>query len=342
MGANGQREFVLCLDTRTGKQLWSREYGPEFSYGDWGNGPRATPTIDGDFVYAIGGQGDLVCLKFADGAVVWEKSLKTDLGGQQMSGWGYTESPLIDGDKLLCTPGGPKGAVAALDKKTGDVLWRSTDFTDRAGYSSLVIGQAGGMRQYVQMTGESVAGVAADNGRLLWRFPCTNRTAAIPTPVVRDDYVYSTSGYGAGCRLLKIVADGNNKLKAEEVYANKAMTNHHGGVVLVGEDVYGYSDDGSAWICQDFKTGKVVWKEKKLGKGSLTCADGLLYCYAEKDGTCVLIDASPDGWKEHGRFTIPRQAKDRPSGAAIRTHPVVANGKLYLRDQELLFCYDVK
>jgi outer membrane protein assembly factor BamB len=341
MGADDRQEFVVCLDAHSGKNLWQTPYGQRFNNPNWGDGPRCTPAIDGEFVYGIGGQGDLVCVKLADGALVWEKSLKKDLGGQQMSGWGYTESPLIDGEKVVCTPGGPKGAVAALDKKTGDVLWRSRDFTDKAGYSSLVIGHAGGIKQYVQMTGDSVAGVAADDGRLLWHFACSNPTAAIPTPIVHDDYVYSTSGYGAGCRLLKIVSDGNNKLKAEEVYANTDMTNHHGGAVLVGEHVYGYSDKGG-WTCQEFKTGKVVWHEQKLGKGSLTCADCQLYLYAEKDGTCVLIDASPDGWKEHGRFKIPRAATDRPSGAGIRAHPVVANGHLYLRDQQLLFGFDVK
>jgi outer membrane protein assembly factor BamB len=342
MGADEKSEFVFCLDVKSGQKLWQRPYGTRFKNANWGDGPRGTPTIDGERVYGIGGQGDLVCLKLADGAIVWEKNLKKDLGGQQMSGWGYTESPLIDGDKLICTPGGSKGTLAALDKKTGDLLWRSTGYTDSAGYSSVVIGDAGGVKQYVQMTGGSVAGVAADDGRLLWRFACSNPTAAIPTPVVQGDLVYSTSGYNAGCRLVKVVADGGRKEKAEEVYATKDMTNHHGGVVKVGDYLYGYSDAKRGWVCQEFNTGKVVWSESKLSKGSLTCADGKLYLYAEKDGTCVLIDASPDGWREHGRFKIPKQTKGRPSGAGIRTHPVVANGRLYLRDQELFFAFDVK
>jgi outer membrane protein assembly factor BamB len=262
-----------------------------------------------------------------------------------MSGWGYTESPLVDGDHVVCTPGGANGAVAALNKKTGDVVWRSQGFTDRAGYSSLVVSEAGGVRQYVQMTGESVAGVAAKDGTVLWRFPRSSRVAAIPTPVCFDNFVYVTSGYGTGCALLKLTADGG-KFKADEVYANKNMVNHHGGVARVGGHIYGFSD-GKGWVCQDVKTGAIVWQERnKLGKGSLTCADGHLYCYSERDGTLVLVEASTAGWKESGRFTIPQQSKlPRPPqqrSSNFWTHPVVANGRLYLRDQELIFCYDVK
>jgi outer membrane protein assembly factor BamB len=308
--------------------------------------------VDGDFVYGIGGQGDLVCLKLADGTRIWEKNLKKDLNGQMMSGWGYTESPLVDGDKVICSPGGANGSLAALNKKTGDVLWRSKDLTEKATYSSSILATIGGVRQYVQTVSAGgqdsvggVAGVAADDGRRLWEYERPAfRTAFIPTPVVHDGYVYITGGYGAGCDLLEVKAD-NGKFEAEKVYGeNKDMQNHHGGVVLVGDYIYGYSDRGG-WTCQEFKTGKVVWKEnRKLSKGSLTCADGMLYLYAEKDGTCVLIEASPAGWKDHGRFTIPKESKARPpqGGPNIRTHPVVANGRLYLRDQELLFCFDVK
>jgi outer membrane protein assembly factor BamB len=341
MGADEQTEYVFCLDVKNGKKLWSAPAGPRLENG-WGDGPRCTPTVDGNRVYALAGKGNLVCLGLSKGDKAWEKNLPKDLGGG-VPGWGYCESPLVDGDKVVVTPGGAKGTVAALDKKSGDVLWRSKGFTDGAHYSSLVIGNAGGIKQYVQMTGMSVAGVAADDGRLLWRwqYSSQNLTAAIPTPVVQDDLVYSTAGYGAGCRLLKVVRDGESKEKAEEVYANKDMTNLHGGVVKVGEYLYGYSE-GGGWTCQDFKTGKAVWKGNKLGRGSLTCADGRLYLYSEGDGTCVLIEPSPDGWKEHGRFKIPRQTGLKRKSGHIWTHPVVANGRLYLRDQDLIFAFDVK
>jgi outer membrane protein assembly factor BamB len=340
MGADDKQEFVFCLDVKEGTKVWSVPVGERLQNG-WGDGPRSTPTVDGDFVYALAGRGNLVCLNAADGKTVWEKSLVTDLGGG-VPGWGYCESPLIDGDKVVVTPGGGKGAVAALNKKDGEVKWRSRGFTDGAQYSSLVIGNCGGVKQYVQMTGKSVAGVAADDGRLLWRHECSNPTAAIPTPIVDGDLVYSTSGYSAGCRMVKVTANGNGTLKAEEVYADKDMSNHHGGVIKVGDNLYGYSDSGG-WMCQKLADGKVVWKEnRKLGKGCLTCAGDRLYLYSENDGTCVLIEPSPDGWKEHGRFKIPEQTKLGRKGGHIWTHPVVANGRLFLRDQDLIYAFDVR
>jgi outer membrane protein assembly factor BamB len=342
MGAQDGKESLFALDLKAvpGPQskLWSALVGDLFVNG-WGDGPRGTPTVDGDHVYAIGGQGNVVCVTADSGKPVWKKSMQRDLGGQMMSGWGYTESPMVDGELLACTPGGRQGAVAALDKNTGAVRWRSKEFTDPAGYSSLVVSQAGGTRQFVQMTGDSAAGVAAKDGSLLWRFPRRSPTAAIPTPICLENDVYVTSGYGAGCALLRIGGDGA-ALKAEEVYANKNMTNHHGGVVLVEGHLYGYSD-GKGWVCQDARSGEVVWSEKKLGKGSLTCAGGQLYCYTEGDGTVVLVEADPKKWQEKGRFIIPEKTKQPRKGGHIWTHPVVANGRLYLRDQDLIFCYDV-
>lgn len=345
IGAEDDKEWLFALDTRSQKKLWSCEVGTLWKNA-WGNGPRGTPAVDGAYVFALGGQGSLICAETATGKLVWRKNLPKDLDGKMMSGWGYSESPLVDGDKVLCTPGGQKGTVAALDKKTGEVLWRSKNFTDTAAYSSLVVSEAGGVRQYVQMTGESVAGIDAKDGRLLWRYKRPSRVAAIPTPLIYKDYVYVTSGYGTGCALLKLTRQGND-FTANMVYDNKNMTNHHGGVVLVKGYIYGYSD-GKGWVCQDFKTGKIVWQERqKLGKGSLTYANGDLYCYSENNGTAVLVPASPKGWSEKGRFTLPRkEAREKyrhyNSASNIWTHPVVANGQLFLRDQDLLFCYNVK
>jgi outer membrane protein assembly factor BamB len=343
MGADDQKEYVYALDirTRTPKKLWSTEVGSIFREGH-GNGPRGTPTVDGSLLYCIGGQGELVCVDTATGERRWHTNLRDELGGKMMSGWGYTESPLVDGDKVVCTPGGSQGTLAALDKKTGKVLWRSKEFKDAAGYSSLVVMTVAGIRQYVQMTGESVAGIAADDGRLVWHFSRTSRTAAIPTPIVHENYVYVSSGYGTGCALLKISPDTGGSMKCEQVYANKNMVNHHGGVVLVGEHLYGYSD-GKGWVCQNLLTGGILWQERsKLGKGSLTYADGRLYCYSEDNGTSVLLEPTPDGWKEKGRMRIPRESSRRASSGKFWTHPVIANGKLYLRDQDLLFCFDVR
>lgn len=339
MGAEDDKEYLFAVDLKTQKKLWSTPVGKLFVNG-WGDGPRGTPTVDGDRIYAIGGQGNIVCVKADSGEPVWKKSMQDDLGGQMMSGWGYTESPLVDGDIVACTPGGKNGTIATLDKNSGEVRWRSKGFTDKAAYSSLVVSEAGGVRQYVQMTGDSVAGVAAKDGQLLWRFERKSPVAAIPTPLCFNSEVYVSSGYNAGCALLKIDKDGS-ALKADEVYANKNLVNHHGGFVHVGGHIYGHSD-GKGWVCQDLQTGDITWVEnKKLGKGSLTCADGQLYCYSESNGTVVLVEASPQKWRENGRFIIPEKTKVKRKSGQIWTHPVVANGRLYLRDQDLIFCYDI-
>jgi outer membrane protein assembly factor BamB len=339
MGAYSDKEYVYAIDAGTGKELWSAEIGPMFLNG-WGDGPRGTPTVDGNRVYAISGQGGLICVEADSGAKVWLVDLHKNLGGETPS-WGFAESPLVDGNQVVCTPGASQGALAALDKQTGKVLWRSEKLTDPAAYSSIVVAEVGGLRQYIQMTADQVVGVAAADGRLLWRSNVAhNNTAVISTPIVHQDHVYVTTGYGAGCGLLKLSPDGKGT-KAETVYTNKVMKNQHGGVVLVDDHVYGYSE-GSGWVCQEFKTGKSVWESKKLGKGSLTVADGRLYCYTEDKGTVVLAEAGPGGWTEHGRFTIPNETGQERKKGQIWTHPVVAGGRLYLRDQDLIFCYDVK
>jgi outer membrane protein assembly factor BamB len=344
MGGTGGKDYLFALEAKTGKKVWAAPLGPMFEQ-NRGDGPRGTPTVDGDRLYLITGSGNLICLQTADGKEVWRKGLRTDLGGNMQSGWGYSESPLVDGDQVVCTPGGRLGAVAALDKKTGAVTWRSKDFTDKAAYSSLVVANFGGERQYVQMTGESVAGVAAKDGKLLWRFARPSRIAAIPTPVVFGDHVYVSSGYGTGCALLKVRKDGD-KFQADQVYANRNMTNHHGGVVLLDGHVYGYGD-GKGWACQNVLKGDLAWQDnRKLAKGSVAYADGHLYCYSERDGTLVLVPATTAGWKEDGRMSLPRKSTlERPSAQSsnnVWTHPVVANGRLYLRDQDLIFCFDVK
>ena len=335
MGLLGDREHLIALNVKDGTQKWSTAIGPVLK-NDFGNGPRGTPTVDGDHVYALSGQGHLVCAKLAYGATVW-KATMADLGGKT-PGWGYTESVLVDADKVLCTPGGKQGAIAALDKRTGKVVWQSKDFTEPAHYSSIVPMEHAGKRQYVQLTEKKLVGLDAADGGVLWTSDWPGKTAVIPTPIVRDGHVYVTSGYGVGCKLVKL--DEANK--PTDVYQNTNMVNHHGGVVLVGDHLYGHSDKGG-WTCQEFKTGKVVWAEpKKLDKGAVTAADGMLYLQGEKTGEVVLVEASPAGWSEKGRFKLTPQTEQRSKRGAIWTHPVVADGKLYLRDQELLFCFDVK
>ena len=258
-----------------------------------------------------------------------------ELGGT-VPGWGYTESPLVEGNSLYCTPGGEKGTLASLDKMTGKVNWQSKDFTVKAHYSSIIAADHNGTRQLIQLTERNLVGVDSKNGNVLWKADWNGRTAVIPTPIFHNGYVYATSGYGTGCKLVKI-GPGN---KVEEIYDNKVMKNHHGGVALVDGHVYGYSD-GVGWTCQNFLSGEEVWASEKLGKGAMSVADGMLYCLEEDTGTVVLAEASPKGWNEQGRFKLAPQTQQRSNRGKIWTHPVIADGKLYLRDQELLFCFDV-
>jgi outer membrane protein assembly factor BamB len=343
MGADERQDYAIALDTNTGKKVWAKPIGPYVKNG-YGSGPRGTPTVDGEQLFVLSASGRLSCLKTGDGDKVWSVELVKDLGGAR-PGWNYAESPLVDGEQAICTPGGGNGAIAALDKMTGKVLWRSKELTDSAGYSSCVLDETAGVRQYVQQTMKGTAGIAAKDGALLW-YQANPRyaVAVIPTPIVYENYVYAVAGYKAGAALLELTPEGD-KFKVRNLYDDQArqlMDNKHGGVVRVGNFVYGWSDTGNKWVCQDLRTGKEAWSSKNLGKGSLTIADGCLYCYSEDKGTVVLALASPEGWAEKGRFTIPRQTRRREYNNNHWTHPVVANGRLFLRDQELLFCYDVK
>ena len=337
MGDKGDSSEVIALNRADGAKLWTAKVGKAGAPG-WGHfaGPRCTPTVDGDLVFAVGQYGQVACLDASSGEEIWRKDYIKDFGGE-LPEWGYCGMPLVDGKQVILVPGGKRGDLVALDKKTGELIWQSKDFTDSIHYSSPIVAEIGGVRQYIQLTDASVAGIAASDGSLLWRAPRKGKTAVIPTPIFRDDCVYVSSGYGAGSNLFRITAiDG--KFTAKEVYASKSMTNQHGGVVLVGRYLYGYSD-GKGWVCQDFETGKTIWAEKeKLGKGSITFADGMLYLREEGGkGTVALIEATADGYKEHGRFDQPDRS-DKNSWP----HPVVIGGRLYLRDQDVLLCYDVR
>jgi outer membrane protein assembly factor BamB len=326
-------EQLIALDAVKGTPVWATPLGGLYRHKK-GDGPRGTPTVNENRVYGMGGHGVVICANAADGKVVWTKAMK-DFGGRA-PGWGYSESLLVDGDKVLCTPGGSEGAILALNKVTGEKIWQTKEFTAPAHYSSIIAVDYAGQHQYIQLTVNAVVGVSAKDGKLLWRSEWPGRTAVVPTPIFNDGLVYISSGYGVGCKLVKL-GPGN---EASDVYENKVMINHHGGVINLGDHLYGYSD-GPGWVCQDLKSGNSVWNSKNLGKGAVAYADGMLYCLEERSGTIVLIKASKDGWSEHGRFKIDPQSSRRQEGM-VWTHPVISNGRLYLRDQEFISCYDIK
>ena len=341
MGTRDGGEILICLDSTKGTELWTAKLGPILD-NKWGDGPRGTPSVDGDRVYTLSGNGDLVAVQAKDGKELWRTTM-ADLGGKK-PGWGFTESVLVDGKQVLCTPGGSKGAMAALDKMTGKVLWQSAQWTDGAQYSSIVPADINGQHQYVQRSMTNIVGISAKDGAVLWQQAYPGKTATIPTPIVKGNQVYFASGYGVGSMSFTVEPGNQIKMLYDETGAtpNKVMKNHHGGVILVGDKVYGYSD-GVGWTCQDFKTGQLVWSEKaKLGKGAIAYADGHFYLLEEGGGNVVLIDASPNGWSEKGRFKLDPQTTIRSPQGHIWTHPVISNGRMYLRDQDLIFSYAVK
>jgi outer membrane protein assembly factor BamB len=336
-GDQGDSNYLMAIRGADGQILWKTKVGKSGPIGsNQTEGPRCTPTLDENRVTVIGQFGEILCADAATGAEIWRKDYARDFNGL-MPKWGYCTMPLVDGDRLVLIPGGARGDLAAVDKKTGKLIWQSKEFTDNVHCSSPLLVEIGGVRQVILLTETSLAAVAAADGRLLWRAERKGNVSVIPTPVYRDGQVYVTSGYGAGCNLFKITAD-KGKFSAVQSYANAVMVNHHGGVVLVGDYVYGFSD-GKGWTCQDFQTGKAVWQENsQLGKGSLSYADGLLYLRAEGGkGAVAIIAATPDGYKELSRFDPPDRSK-----LSSWPHPVITGGRLYLRDQDELQCFDVR
>ncbi len=350
MGSRGEDIMVIALDANTGNELWATKIGtddPNLGKGDpkgyttkWGNGPRSTPTYADGKVYALGPEGSFACVSSEDGKVVWSKDLITDFGGK-FGGWGFAESPLVDGDKVMICPGGNEAGIVALNKDTGATIWKAEDVKPgKAEYATLMISEMNGVRQYIRFFETEVVSVRAEDGSVLWRAEWPNgKTAVIPTPVVVGNQVYVTSGYGAGSKMFEVGPDNSVK----DVWVNSEMKNHHGGVVHIDGYVYGFSD-GAGLICQDLKSGELVWNEKGRGmtKGAVHAADGMLYCLDEQEGLVSLVEANPKGFKSHGQFQLDPQSEERSPQGRVWTHPVVINGKLYLRDQQYIHCYDVK
>jgi outer membrane protein assembly factor BamB len=326
MGLRGDREYILAFDVATGKQSWATAHGKAFR-NDRGDGPRGTPTIDGDRLYALGGAGDLSCVEIATGKVVWTMNVLDKFGGRNIM-WGISESPLVIGEKVLVNPGGPGASIVALNKKDGSLIWKSQ--SDTAGYSSGVPVQIGNTTQVVFFTHSRAVGLDLKDGKLLWEYDrAANNVANVATPVVRGNRVFISSDYGTGAGLVEIKADG----KAQEVYFTRDMRNHHSSSILIGDHLYGFSS--GILTAMKFDTGEVAWKDRSVGKGSLAYADGNLYALSE-NGVVGLIEATPTGYKEKGRFRINQDS------LPTWTHPVIAGGRLYLRDQDTIYAYDVR
>jgi outer membrane protein assembly factor BamB len=357
IGGRGDAEFLIALDLGkvqdgTPAEAWVARVGPlfDFNANNWSSGPSSTPTVDGDAVFALGGCGDLVSVAAASGKERWRVHLPSELGaevnpiggGPPKLGWGFCGSPLVDGNLLICLPGGPRGTVAALDKKTGRVVWRSAELTEQAAYTSPVAAEIDKVRQILVLTNQGLRGVAAENGRLLWKSDRRLGTEVVNSPIVQNALVFTTVGAGRGGDLVRLKREGD-RFRVEELYSNRNLANHHGNVVLFEGHLYGASEQ-KGWICQGLESGEVVWQAErgKLPPGSVTYADGRFYIFGERDGSVTLLEASPKACNILGRFAVPKKSERRKPSGGLWTPPVVAQGKLFLRDQDLIFCYDVR
>lgn len=377
MSNRGEDEVVWALSEKNGEPLWVSKLGPAYDQDmpQSKEGPGCTPTVDGKLLFVMGMAGNVACLNVEDGSIVWQRDLKEDFGGT-IPRWSYRESPLIDGEKMIVTPGGNKATIVALDKSTGKTLWQTKTQEEEAqpeaapmrgepregpprgegrsrgrrgfgrggprpdaAYASAIAIDFEGQRQYVQLTAKALVGVAADDGELLWKYdrPANAMGINCSTPIYHDGLVFAASAYGNGGGAVKLNKSDDGTIEAEEVYFTSNMQNHHGGMVVVDGALYGANggNGGGFLACLDYQTGDVLWRERSAQKGALAMADGLLYLRTE-DGTVLLIEPSKEEYVEKGRFEQPGRT-DSPAWA----HPVIANGKLYIRDHDLLLCYDV-
>ncbi len=334
MGLVGNDEKVLALNERDGRPGWSVSTGGGAYKDGTGDGPRCTPTVDGDRIYAMGAFGDLVCLDAKSGQRRWHKNILKEFGGSSIN-WGICESPLIDGEKVIVMPGGRGATLVALNKNNGNVIWKSRVPGDpKAGYASAIAVDVGGVRQYINFTARGLVGVRAEDGEFLWQSTsAANGTANCSAAVFHENHVFYGSGYGTGGTCLRLESNGNTT-RAEELYKTNNMKNHHGGMVIVDGFLYGC--DENILTCLDLLSGKVMWKERSPGKGSIAFADGLLIVRNEQ-GPLTLVEANSQRYVEKGQFDQPNRSR-RQAWA----YPVIANGHLLLRDQEALLCYDLR
>ncbi|HEX3315219.1 MAG TPA: PQQ-binding-like beta-propeller repeat protein [Gemmataceae bacterium] len=332
--------FLVCLDRDTGKVLWSTKAGDTRG----GNGPRSTPTVDGDRVYGVTNAGQLACLDAEKGTIVWSKDYVKDFAGRSMASWHFCESPLIDGEKLICTPGGLEAGLIALDKKTGEVLWKSpVEDKGGAGYASIMPSDGGGVHQYVTFMSQDkgLVGVDAKTGKLLWNYRrVANGTGNISTVIVKGDLIFASTGYGTGSALLKLLPDGAGGVKIQEKYflGGNKLQNHHGQLVRIGDYIYGGHGHGDGQpFCLHMESGKFAWGPERnhpgSGSAAVIAAGGDIY-FRWEDNTMGLVEASPGGYVLKGEFRLPNL------GTGWQ-HPVVAGGKMYIRGNNQVLCYDI-
>ncbi len=339
-GDEGDDTYLYFLDRANGKIVRKVKVG---SGGDIGGyrGPRSTPCTDGLFVYTLNQKGVLTCVEIATGKIVWTKHYQDDFQGKMMKSqhlnldWGVSESPLIDDNRLICSPGGEKGTFVALDKRTGDLIWRTTAITDGSTYCSVQPVVIDKVRQYLVVSHNAVAGIDPKNGSLLWKAEFPGITAVANDPVYNDGIVFISSGYNVGAYAWNVCKNGD-KFVVQSLFHERKADNKHHGMILVGDFVY-YASDRGSFMCVELKTGKIQWDYREMrGKTAITFADGKLILRKENSGEIILVDPTPKQYRELARFQQPHRSKKN-----AWTYPVVVDKKLYIRDQNKIFCFDL-
>jgi outer membrane protein assembly factor BamB len=341
-------QYAIAVDEPSGKPLWATKLGGANDTEGERGGSRSTPAVEGDLLWLTDSDGNVFCLETATGKERWRRSMTREFGGRMMTIWGYSESPLLDGDRVIVTPGGPRAAIVALEKLTGKTIWRASTPSlgsggaDGAGYSSVVISTGGGVKQYVQLMGRGVVSVRASDGAYLWHYNrVANNIANISTPIVQDNFVFASTGYDTGSVLLELSASGNGRVQAKERYFLDPGTlqNHHGGFVLINGYLYGGHGQNNGFpVAVELATGKNVWERVRGaggGSAAVAAAEGLLY-FRYESGTMALIEANPQRYAVRSTFQIP--GVTTPSWS----HPVITGGRLYLREQDALHVYNIK
>jgi outer membrane protein assembly factor BamB len=331
-------ESVVALDAGSGSKLWQRRFGrvgapdQDPSY----PGARSTPSVDGDRVYALSSDGELACLNAASGEIRWSRQLREEFGGV-LGTWAYAESPLVDGPRVVVSPGGTEAAVLALDKLTGEVAWQlGLPDGGPAGYASIIVDESTGVRQYVGYLSSGLVGIEPESGRLLWRYEgeTKNSPAVIPTPIAHRGHVYAGSFRG-GAGVVEL-GSGTDPWTVTPVHASDKLPSNVGGVLRVDDHLYGTA--GNAFACVDFFTGEQAWADRSIGPASAAFADGILVLHGE-NGDLAMVEATPDGYHELARFSPP----DRPEMGQAKawTYPVLADGRLFIHEGGTVWAYEV-
>ena len=331
--------FLVALDRKTGKVVSKTKIGPGGPVGGY-VGPKSTPVSDGSFVYALNQNGLLFCFDIKNEELRWKKDLRRDYDGALMvmakeMHWGFSESPLLEGkDRLICSPGGKRGTLAALDRLTGDVIWRSTEITDRCSYSSITPVVIDGIRQYLMMTDHHVASILPENGKLLWQFDFPSKLVLCTDPIYCDGIVMATSANKNGAVACRVQKEGTG-FAATPVWNQPEVNNTHHGLICLGGYVYSAAKNGM-FYCIDIHNGRICWKQRFRSAVSLGCVQGHLLLREEKSGNLTLVEASPEKYTEKGSF-IPPQRSDKNAW----TYPIVVDNKMFLRDQDTLLQYEI-